>query len=215
MPGVVLLRAQMGTSSAENLRFDLDGSIAAARDGCPAALDKLLEALSAHLWDELGRSRKPGGLGPSHGLSDLVQDTLVRVREKFSTFERDTFGDFKQWSRTILYRRRQEWARNFRFRNEDARKEQIGLALYARIEPQGGGSLQERAAETREEATRAYAAFQQLKPHEQFVINLRAVEGLSYPEIERMTGWTKEAGRQAYRRAIEQLKALFQSDVKF
>jgi RNA polymerase sigma factor (sigma-70 family) len=204
----------MGTSSTEHLSHDLDGLIDGARNGCPVALDKLLEALSTHLWKELGGGRKPRGLGPSHGLSDLVQDTLVRVREKFSKFERDSFGDFKQWARTILYHRRQEWTRNFRFRNEDARKEQIGLALYARIEPQGPGSLQERAAETREEGTRAYAAFQQLKPHEQFVINLRAVEGLSYPEIEGLTGWTKEAARLAYRRAIERLKALFQSDVK-
>ena len=93
-------------------------------------------------------------------------------------------------------------------------KEQIGLFLFARIASQGASLPQEYAAQLEEEA-RAYAAFEQLKPHEQFIINLRAIEGVRYPDIEALTGWGKEAARQSYRRAIEQLRAIFQSDVKF
>lgn len=202
-----------GSSSSERAIPDLNRLIADARRGCPAALDGLLEILSKHLWAELGGVRKPRGLGPSHGLSDLIQDTLVRVREKFSSFERESFADFKQWARTILHRRRQECARNFRFRNDAGRKEQIGLVLFTRIAPQGTRAGHEYAAQLKEEATKAYRAFERLKPHEQFIVNLRAMEGLRYADIETLTGWTKEAARQAYRRAIEQLRAQFQSDV--
>jgi RNA polymerase sigma factor (sigma-70 family) len=205
----------MGSSSTERVRPDLNRLIGDARGGCPAALDRLLEILSKHLWAELGGGRKPRGLGPSHGLSDLIQDTLVRVREKFFKFERDSFADFKQWARTILYRRRQECARSFRYRNDALRKEQIGLFLFARITAQGSGMPHEDAAQLKEEGARAYAAFERLKPHEQFIINLRAIEGVRYPDIEALTGWGKEAARQAYRRAIEQLRTIFQSDVKF
>jgi RNA polymerase sigma factor (sigma-70 family) len=205
----------MGTSSAERLRPDLDRLIADARGGCPASLDKLIEMLSKHLWAELGGGRKPHGLGPSHGLSDLIQDTLIRARERFCNFERDSFADFKQWARTILFRRRQECARNFRFRNDAARKERIGLLLFDRISLQGAEASPDQAAQLQEEATRAFAAFESLKPHEQFIINLRAIEGLRYPDIAALTGWSKEAARQAYRRAIEQLRVLLQSDAKF
>jgi RNA polymerase sigma factor (sigma-70 family) len=205
----------MGTSSAERLRSDVDRLIADARRGCAASLDKLMEMLSKHLWADLGGGRKPHGLGPSHGLSDLIQDTLVRVRESFSKFERDSFGDFKQWARTILFRRRQEWARNFRYRNDAARKEQIGLILFHRVAPQSAGASHEDAVQLKEESAKACAAFERLKPHEQFIINLRAIEGLRYSDIEALTGWTKEAARQAYRRAIEQLRAALQSDAKF
>jgi RNA polymerase sigma factor (sigma-70 family) len=204
----------MGTSSSR-ARPEVDRLIAEARGGSAAALDKLLELLSKHLWLELGRSRKPTGLGPSRGMSDLIQDTLLRVREKFSRFERGSFADFKQWARTILYRRRQECARSFRYRNDAMRKEQIGLFLFARITAQGSGMPHEDAAQLKEEGARAYAAFERLKPHEQFIINLRAIEGVRYPDIEALTGWGKEAARQAYRRAIEQLRTIFHSDVQF
>ncbi len=191
-----------------------DCLIADARAGSDAALDKLIELLADCLWTELGGKRRPRGLGPSHSLSDLVQDTLLRVREKFDRFERDTFTDFKQWARTILHRRRQEWARNFRARNRDDHKQAIGMALRARLSANGCSVRQDELAEHGEEVNRAYAAFKRLKPNEQFIINLRVLEGLRYPQIEALTGLSREAARTSYRRAIERLKKHFESDVK-
>ena len=204
----------MDMGSADGTTSDLDRLIADARGGSAVAFRRLLELLSDHLWAELGPRRKARNLGPSHGLSDLIQDTLARVGEKFAKFERDTFAEFTQWARTILYRRGQEWARNYRWRNDAARTEKIGLALRDRIESARHGSRQENIPQEREEAARVYAKFQCLQPHEQFIINLRVVEGLRYPQIEALTGWTKEAARQAYRRAIERLRKLLKSDVQ-
>ncbi len=94
------------------------------------------------------------------------------------------------------------------------RREAIGLALLARIAPEGRGSANESFAEVAEEGARAYSALGRLEPHEQFIINLRVVERLSYREIEALTSWTREAARKAFERAIEKLRALYHSDLK-
>lgn len=191
-----------------------DTLISEARQGSVVALDKLIELLADYLWSELCGRRKPRGLGPSHGLSDLVQDTLVRVREKFDRFQRDTFADFKQWARTILHRRRQEWARNYRMRNREELRRKIRLAFEARLLTEPTGRGHEELMNLREEAERAAAAFNRLKPHEQAIIQLRILEKLSYPQIEALTGLSAEGARTACRRAIAQLKKLFETDAQ-
>jgi RNA polymerase sigma factor (sigma-70 family) len=193
---------------------ELDRLIAEARAGSAAAPDQLIERLAEQLWDELGNRRKPRGLGPSHGLSDLIQDTLVRVRQKFSKFERHTFADFKQWARAVLHRRRQEWIRNFRARNSKDKKEKIWRAIHGRS---GGDTRSRRGddpAQRREETNRADAAFARLKPNERFVISLRLLEGLRYKQIADITGWSEEASRKAYDRAVTRLRKLFESHGK-
>lgn len=189
-----------------------DALIFEARQGSVAALDKLIELLADHLWSELSGRRKPRGLGPSHGLSDLVQDTLVRVRERFDRFQRDTFADFKQWARTILHRRRQEWARNYRMRNREELRRKIKLAFEARLLTETNGKSQDELMQMRQEAERAAAAFNRLRPHEQTIIKLRILEKLSYPQIEALTSMSAEGARTACRRAIAQLKELFDGD---
>ena len=79
---------------------DIDRLIIDARSGSAAALNELLEMLSTQLWAEHSRRSKPQDLGPSRGLSDLIQETLVQARANFDRFERDSFADFKQWART-------------------------------------------------------------------------------------------------------------------
>ena len=112
----------------------LDRLIAEARSGSDAALDALIEQISEQLWAELGGRRQPRGLGPSRGLSDLIQDTLLRVRQKFDHFESHTFAEFKQWARAVLHRRQQEWIRNHRARNTTEKKEKIWLAIRTRLD---------------------------------------------------------------------------------
>ncbi len=192
---------------------DLDGLIAEARLGSTAALDQLIERLAEQLWAELGSRSKPRGLGPSHGLSDLIQDTLVRVRQKFSKFERDTFADFKLWASAVLRHRQQEWIRNYRARNSDEKKEKIWLAIRGHASSDRHSNRQD-AAQHREETKRADSAFASLKPNERFIINLRLLEGLRYKQISEMTGWSEDAARKAYDRAIRRLRKLFQSNAQ-
>jgi RNA polymerase sigma-70 factor (ECF subfamily) len=198
------------SSNVEAVR--LDPLIAEARAGSRAALDQLIERLAEHLWAELGGRSKPRGLGPSQGISDLIQDTLVRVREKFAKFERHSFADFKQWARAVLHRRRQEWIRNYRARNSKEKREKIWLAVRSREDLDGCNPRD--PAQHREETTRAEAAFANLKQNERFIISLRLLEGMRYRQIAEMTGWSQEACRKAYDRAIARLKRLFETDGK-
>jgi len=198
-------------SAADGSTSSLDPLIAEARAGSATALDTLIGQLSEHLWTEVGLGRKPRGLGPSRGLSDLVQDTLVRVRQKFGKFERHTFVEFQQWARAVLHRRRQEWIRNYRARNTSEKKEKIWLAIRSRIASDRQRELDD-PAERREQTKNAYAAFEHLKPNERFIINLRLLEGLRYKQISAMTGWSEEAARKAYDRAIAHLKKMFETN---
>jgi RNA polymerase sigma factor (sigma-70 family) len=196
---------------ADAANADLDRLIALARAGDGHALDQLIEGLSEQLWAELSSRRRSNRTGPSQGSSDLVQDTLIRVREQFHKFERESFADFKQWARTVLYRRRQEWMRNHHSRNAERHKRMIWNELRARIaadpEQVAGSSL----VEKQEETDRAYALFQALKPHEQFVIDLRLFQGLSYKQIAELTGTKEDAPRQAFNRAMARLRAGYEN----
>lgn len=187
----------------------LDALIAQARGGSVVALDELIKQLSAHLWAELGGRRGRQNAGASHGSSDLVQDTLVRVREQFHKFDRDTFADFKRWARAVLYRRRQEWTRNHRSRNAERHKRMIWNEIQSRSESGPCGSTSGAKAEEREEMQRAFAAFRSLRPNEQFIIELRLLNGLSYKEIAAMSDSTEDAVRRAYSRAIARLRACY------
>jgi len=190
----------------------LDDLIARARAGDIKALDRLVEALSDQLWAELSSRRRSNRTGPAHGSSDLVQDTIVRMREQFHKFERETFADLKQWARTVLYRRRQEWARNHHARNAERHKLAIWNELRARINTDRNGSERDDPAEHQEEMTRAFALYEALKEHERFVIELRLFQGLNYREIASLTGTKEDAPRQAFNRAMAKLKTEYQRD---
>ncbi len=94
------------------------------------------------------------------------------------------------------------------------KKEKIWLAIRSRNTSDGGGRREVDPAQHREEARRADAAFERLKSNERFVINLRLLEGLRYRQISEMTGWSEEAARKAYDRAIARLKTLYEANGK-
>jgi len=181
-----------------------------ARAGSQESLDRLIEVLSEHLWREVSARRSRRGMGPSNGLSDLVQDTLVRVREKFSQFEHGSFLEFKQWARAILFRRWQELARNHQARTNEEQRLRIWMALVARgIVPRGD---EPDTIELLEDQEKAFRLLESLRPHEKNIIQLRLMHGLKFREIAAAAACTEDAARMAYARAIDRLKGLFESD---
>lgn len=189
---------------------ELNALIVDARNGSTTALDRLISLLSKNLWDELAVRRRRA-VRASHGSSDLVQDTILRVREKFDRFERDTFADFEQWARSVLYHRRLEWNRNYQAHHAERHKQKIWDTIRLRLGGRHALADHELAIERREGAERAFALFQSLKPHEQSIIRLRLFEEQSYPQIAEMTGITAEAARKKYDRALDRLKGRFES----
>ncbi len=206
-------KSSRGGNDVPNSQATPDPLIAAARQGSVEALDKLIERLSEHLWEELSGRRRRRSPGLSHGSSDLIQDTLLRVRQQFDKFERDTFTDFKQWARSVLYHRRLEWTRNHQARHAEHHKRMIWELFHARAaEDNSGEAAHEICIAQRQEAERAYALFQSLKPHEQFVIELRLLNGQSYKQIAELTGSKEDAARMAYERALAKLRSRLKTD---
>jgi len=190
---------------------DADHLVTAARSGGDEALDRLIELLAAQLWAELG-NRRLRGMSPARTMSDLIQETVVRAREQFSQFNKETFSEFKQWARGILYLRHKHLNRQHRNRSEDRIKRRIWLAAAFKrnwSETDRSGQSAEDSLERREEAARAFTAFQTLKPHEQFIINLRVVEGLPFGQIALLVNSTEGAVTKACRRALQRLRKQF------
>ncbi|MFO0946951.1 MAG: RNA polymerase sigma factor [Planctomycetota bacterium] len=188
----------------------VDPMIAAARAGSTEALDRLIALLSDHLRQAVVSRYDARTLGPSRSLSDLVQDTLLRVREKFPQFQSDTYVELQQWAAAILRHRWQEWRRNRLNRNSDRHRLKIWQVLLGRNEHSQMG--EDARAMQREDAERAHALYKKLRPNEQFIIELRLFSDLSYKEIALVSDWTPNAARMAYDRAIERLKELFYSN---
>ena len=111
-----------------------------------------------------------------------------------------------------MHRRQQEWIRNYRAANSAEKKEKILLAIRGRLDTglQNGCAVD--PLEWREDTSRASHAFERLKPNERFIVNLRLLEALRYKDISSMTGWSEDAARKAYDRAIGQLCKLYESN---
>jgi RNA polymerase sigma factor (sigma-70 family) len=190
------------------LASDPDRWISEARAGSMSALDKLTAMLAEELRDELN-GRRVRGLSPSRSGSDLIQDTVLLAHEKFSRFKGHSFVEFKQWARGILHLRRKHCMRTHRERTSDKKKQRIWLAVAVRrnvpSQERPRRDDQDRL-EQRDEAARAYAAFRRLKTHDQYVVRLRAIEGLSFGDIALIVNSTEGAVSKAYWRAIERLR---------
>ena len=166
------LKMEFGEPPPPRSKEALDKLVAAARAGSSDALDRLIEALSECLWAEFANRRKLQHLSPSRGPSDLVQDTLVRVRLNFGDFTEESFGAFRRWARGIFFNCSREVGRNSRCRNAPQRRESIWRALRQRIGFNPDGSRPEEALERQEDAARAYQLFDGLKVDERTMIAL-------------------------------------------
>jgi RNA polymerase sigma factor (sigma-70 family) len=197
---------------------DPDRWIAEARAGSPEALDKLVDLLTDRLFAELG-GRNLRGMSPANTISDLIQETVLRAREKFAVFDKDTFVEFKRWADGILRNKYRHWMRNHRDRSGEDKQLKIWQALKDRrnlADPRRPARAESDDADRRDEAARAYELFQQaLKPNEQYVISLRLFDGLRFKQIAHLVGSTEDAVTKAYKRAMFRLQKLLQSNGKF
>jgi len=154
-------------------------------------------------------------LSPSRSGSDLIQETVIRAREKFHCFSGHTFAEFKQWARGILYLRRRHWMRNHRDRTNSRKMERIWLAVARKRNlPDESSRPSEDWLERREEAEKAFAAFLRLKPHEQYIVNLRVVDGLAFKQIALIVNSTEGTVARACNRAIKRLGRYFELNDK-
>lgn len=205
----------MESSTGAMAPSNADRWITEARAGSNDALDKLVAFLTKRYFAELG-GRTLRGMSPANTISDLIQETVLRAREKFPVFDKDTFAEFKRWADGIFRNKYRHWMRNHRDRTAEDKQWTIWRAIHTRRNlpdparrPQGGDD----AAERREEAARAFQIFErELKPNEQYIMRLRLFEGLRFKQIAPLVGSTEDAVTKAYKRALARLKLLVEPD---
>jgi RNA polymerase sigma factor (sigma-70 family) len=203
-----------GFSVAVESCESLDALVVAAQAGCEKALDLLIEALSASLWDEFRAQRNGFAVSASRGRSDLIQDTLVTAREHFGRFDRLSFTAFRRWARTILRNRRLECARNHRCRNNRPLYEKLWRNICQRVEAAPHRATPDDALEWKQNVARIAELYELLRVDERFIIKLRLFKTLSYPQIAALTGFAPDAIRKSYDRAIARLGDRFFADGK-
>jgi len=173
-----------------------------AKEGDLAALDSWACKLSEELMSEIESRRQRRKVKGTHGSSELVQDTVTRIRNGSIIFPGSTYKDFKRWAKVVIFRRRLEWARNATAHRDERHLREIVRQLSAREE-----GVESREATT-EELDRIQKTMVQLKAHEQQVIRFRIFEELTFGQIGELHHQSEDGARKAYDRAIAKLRRM-------
>jgi RNA polymerase sigma factor (sigma-70 family) len=194
-------------------KAELDQLVLEARAGSRTARDRLLEAIADCLRKENAVRGKPRILSPSRTLSDVVQETILKVHMTFGRCRANGFRGVYRWVRGIHVNSEAAIVRKSRRRNTDDRREAIGRAIRQRInfDPDRGESLCDALA-TKVDGARAYQHYLRLPKHDQVIIALRLFEGLTFPEIGTDLGRSEGAARKAFDRAILKLTDMYVFD---
>lgn len=191
---------------------DLETLIAAAKSGDQQALGDLIGSCRGYLLslaqDEMGRD-----IQAKLGSSDVVQETCIKVANRFEDFRGDSPAELFGWLRTILQNNMHDARR--KFRGTEGRD----VGREASIDQ--GKSTFDRAAQLIADqltpgSTAAYGeqvdalklAMQDLPEDYQKVIELRNWDRLPFAEIGQSIGRSEEAARKLWSRAIVQLTEL-------
>jgi RNA polymerase sigma-70 factor (ECF subfamily) len=188
---------------------ELDALIAAARNGSPGAVGKLLASCRDYLLlvanHELGRD-----LQGKIGASDLVQETFVEAQRCFVQFQGASQSELLGWLRQILMRQVLGVRRYYgtvkrdisleRSCSSDSAIQQAVESLPCVEQPP------EHGISAAEDATVLCRALDSLPDDYRQVIALRYWENLDFDEIGQRMGRSAAAARKLWLRAVERLE---------
>ncbi|MEM7453722.1 MAG: sigma factor, partial [Planctomycetota bacterium] len=72
-----------------------------SRDGDPKARDVLFQELENYL-SLVARSNLDPQMKPKAGVSDIVQESFLKIVQNFDSFRGETSGELKAWIKTIV-----------------------------------------------------------------------------------------------------------------
>lgn len=187
---------------------DLARLLREAQRGSTEALAQLLEACRPYLLD-VANQELDSDLRAKFGASDLVQETLVKVREAYAGFRGQQPREVLGWMRQILLNH----LANLRRHYQGTRKRQAARELpLDRAPPDLLECLADpnptpaRQVTAQEERRRLEQALERLPERYQQVIRLRQVQGESFAEIGAKLHCSAGAARKLWIRALVQLE---------
>ena len=195
---------------------DAGQRIAAAREGREGAADELFEGYRNYLRF-LARDGVGGALRPKVDASDVVQDVLIRARDRFAQFRGETEPQLLGWLRQILARRIVDLARQHKVGGGRGVIQEHSLeeVLYESSQTFGrllelSGTSASQHAVRREDAAQVADALARLDPDQQEVITLRTMKDMRWSDVAAQMGRSEGAVQMLWFRALKKLRPLLE-----
>jgi RNA polymerase sigma-70 factor (ECF subfamily) len=164
---------------------------------------RAVEECRPHLL-ELAKAELPVLMRPKVGVSDIVQETIIRGIELSSTFSGTTQQELFWWLRAILEKQLLNFRRRY-FRKKRNPALEV-LANSGHVNPKQQEPVQDIVSSEQRELLEN--AISQLPEDYRNSILLRHWEKLTFAEIGVVTQKTEEAARKTWKRAVGQLKKI-------
>lgn len=169
--------------------------------GNPIPWESVLEHFRPYLM-AIARRQFPEKLRGKLGVSDLVQDTILRGVENLGTFRGTSREELAVWLRQILLRHIANTVERYSTTKREVGREMAfgsHLATKSAMSPSG-------VAATQEEWERVQSALGELPEEYRQAVVLRHRENLSFAEIGFLLERSEEAARKLWYRAICRLQ---------
>jgi RNA polymerase sigma-70 factor (ECF subfamily) len=193
--------------SDDDRRQEIETWIRQAKEGCPEARGRLLEACNEFLRGAAGHMVS-AELRAKCAPSDLVQETALDAHRDFGQFQGERLEELFAWLRKILL----DNAITARRRYEQAAKRQVSREISLEASQAIAGALRDDAPSPRsvlgrlEKQRQVESALDRLPPDHKQAILLRSRDHLSFAEIGARLGRSEDAARKLWFRAIERLR---------
>ena len=192
--------------------------IAAARGGATGAVDDLLESYRNYLRF-LARDGGGRALRKTVDASDVVQDVLIRARDRFEQFDGDSEAQLLAWLRRILANHVVDLARKYRVGGDRGviHERSIEEVLYdssqafGRVLALSGTSPSQYAMRT-ERAVNIAGALDKLPTDYAQVIELRTMRELEWNDVAERMERSYDAVQKLWFRALRKLRPLLQGE---
>jgi RNA polymerase sigma-70 factor (ECF subfamily) len=175
-----------------------------SKEGDQAAREELLLQVQEYLEMTAKRHLDPA-LKQKVGTSDIVQQSFIRVIEKFKSFRGESSPEFRAWLRTIVVNEINNIRRSYRTHKRDIGREQSFRGKesgVADFQPTDHNLTPSSEAISAERLEKFHEVLAQLSPHHAEVIKLRNLERLPFAEIGEKMGRSEEAVSKLWYRAI-------------
>lgn len=177
-----------------------------AKGGNESARDAVLMRLQPYIVSLAARHHEKW-LRQKQGVSDIVQQSLIRVLEKFDSFQGSSSSEFHAWLKVLVLNEIRQIGRRYRRDVRDASREQSiesGDAIAT-----GAGepivSPVERMM-VQEQLARLKARVTELNDGTRRIVEMRAFQGLTFAQIAERLGKNQDAVAKTWYRALIQLQ---------
>lgn len=180
-----------------------------AHAGCQTSRDQLLGQIRDYLT-VLATRHRDQKLAAKLGVSDIVQQSLVKAFEGFDAFQGETEGQWKAWLKMLLINEVRQSSRHFGRQKRQANRERAidRSDDGPRVELRGSQSSPLSVVIRHEQLARMRLALQTLSDDYQTVIRLRAMEQMELAEIAQEMNRSVEATGKLWYRAILKLQSV-------